>query len=789
MNQAKTPVSTVLSSLLSLALVIALGIVSHSFWVGLLCLVGLSMVVKTGIDAVGRKPGAFSFSIILGASAMIVAYSLSHGSEHWLWKAAWALVALRVAISGAIMTRAHKTLGAFGIIIGLTCALFALLGPQIVASGGALSAATAVPAGHYENMQRFAQFLMIRTGWITIYLLLIICLGLIIHWSCGVLAFIAALAVVWFVGGPSQPAMDTLIRIFSSGPAVLMKEILTASATGLGSPAWGILLSGAGLTLLTLPASIVIARGNSLGGGTAARQGLGSTVGRIFQRQQQEAAPKYALSLLLSTIMSIAVPIALWVALRRISGTAAGTGFLSIPDITVPNGTPLLKLAYFIAPLAICLAGFLFRPRLPNGSLLPFLPTLAVFLIVPVVAALFVPAGVMIFLFSQVLLSGIVRLFAPAPKRSAPPVPEALQEQGAMDEELQRQAIREVLRRHEEQAEAKQQMPPVAPPAPPDQQVRQPPLQSPDALRTILEGTPQPAPRPAPAAPAPGSLPYRHREPIVDLAVTETGTCFFLDAAGRCIGLASTADSVLRLEMKEPLGLASLGRGRLAAIDAAGRITIVDSGQGVGAPVDSIPTSSPLRCFSVNAFGTSVAFAGAGRQVAALFLASKKEQALVEDAGTITALAYSADARHLAIGSATGEVRILDMASRQIVATLQPSPFAPGQVRAISIGPEGRWWVSYESQHIACWSKAGALERSRKLPHSVSAFTADPVSGRVAVGSDRGDLRVLPADLEDVLFASPAPMHAGRVARVVFVENGAALISAGSDGAVHRIAL
>jgi hypothetical protein len=781
MNQAKTPVGTVLSSLLSLALVIALGIVSRSFWVSLLCLVGLGMVVKTGIDAAGRKGGAFSFSLVVGFCAMLAAYSLSHGSAHWLWKAAWVLVAIRAVVSGAVMTRAHKALGAFGIIIGLTCALFALLGPQIAAGGGTTSAVT---AGQGESMQRFGQFLATRTGWIAVYLLLIIGLGLTIHWTCGVLAYVAALAVVWFVGGPSQPAMDALVRIFSSGPAVLMKEILTASANGLGSPAWGILLSGAGLTLLTLPASIAIARGNSLAGGAAAGQGLGSTVGRIFQRRQQEAAPRYALSLLLSTTLSIAVPIALWVALRRVSGTAAGTGFLVIPDITEPGGTPHFKLAYFIPPLAICLAGFLFRPRLPNGSLLPFLPTLAIFLVVPVVAALFVPAGVMIFLFSQVLLSGLVRLFAPAPKRSAAPV-EAPAENADMAELARRQEFLHDMLRQQQEAGAAQ----PTPPAQPDQQVRQPPLQSPDALRTLLERTPQPSPRPAPAAPAPGSFPYRHGEPIVDLAVTKTGRCFFLDAAGRCIGLASTADSVLRLEMKEPLGLASLGQGRLAAIDAAGRITIVDSGQGVGAPVDSIQTSSPLQCFSVNAFGTSVAFAGAGRQVAALFLAGKKEQVLFEDAGATTALAYAADARHLAIGSAAGEVRILDMASRQIVATLQPSPFAPGQVRAISIGPEGRWWVSYESQHIACWSRAGALERSRKLPHAVSALTADPVSGRVAVGSDRGDLRVLPANLEDVLFASPAPMHAGRVARVVFVENGAALISAGSDGAVHRIAL
>ena len=219
-------------------------------------------------------------------------------------------------------------------------------------------------------MQRFAQFLMIRTGWITIYLLLIICLGLIIHWSCGVLAFIAALAVVWFVGGPSQPAMDTLIRIFSSGPAVLMKEILTASATGLGSPAWGILLSGAGLTLLTLPASIVIARGNSLGGGTAARQGLGSTVGRIFQRQRGSGTEVCTLPASLDDHEHRRSDRAVGRTAPG-SGTAAGTGFLAIPDITVPSGTPLFKLAYFIAPLAICLAGFLFRPRLPNGSLLP----------------------------------------------------------------------------------------------------------------------------------------------------------------------------------------------------------------------------------------------------------------------------------------------------------------------------------------------------------------------------------------------------------------------------------
>ena len=129
------------------------------------------------------------------------------------------------------MTRAHKTHLSIGSSLALTPALFALLGVQIVASGGPLSAAGGRAVGHNEkhaalcaipdDQDRLDHDLPSAH---------LIRLGLIIHWSCGVLAFIATLAVVWFVVGRASRPMDNLHPHLLLGPGRLMKANLTASA-------------------------------------------------------------------------------------------------------------------------------------------------------------------------------------------------------------------------------------------------------------------------------------------------------------------------------------------------------------------------------------------------------------------------------------------------------------------------------------------------------------------------------------------------------------------------------
>jgi hypothetical protein len=297
---------------------------------------------------------------------------------------------------------------------------------------------------------------------------------------------------------------------------------------------------------------------------------------------------------------------------------------------------------------------------------------------------------------------------------------------------------------------------------------------------------------PAAAPPTPalaGTLLFTHTQPIVDCALTEAGNLVVLDSDGRVLCMQGhRPEEVTRLDLARPLGLTRLPEAKLAAVDGTGSIAVL-APQAAGAPaLEHQRASTPISSYAVNPFGTMLALAApSAHQVTLFFLASGKEQPIADDLGEISALAYSGDGRYLAAGNHAGEIRILDMARRQCVATLRPQTFEPGSVVAVCPGLEGGWVAAYENHDLACWTNTGGLHSSKKAPSAIACLAADPASGKIAFGNQRGYVRVYSGDLGPAVFAGQT--HPKGVVRLVFGDEGRALVSAAKDGSVRRITL
>src|SRR5207249_355480 len=87
-------------------------------------------------------------------------------------------------------------------------------------------------------------------------------------------------------------------------------------------------------------------------------------------------------------------------------------------------------------------------------------------------------------------------------------------------------------------------------------------------------------------------------------------------------------------------------------------------------------------------------------QVSVFRLPDGKIQELIRDLPGITEMAFSDDARHLAIGSSDGRIRIIDVATHLMAYTLVIGGFAPTPIAQLAAGPEGTWIMAYRNAYL-----------------------------------------------------------------------------------------
>ncbi len=156
--------------LMMIGLVVAIGIVAHSVWVGLMCFVGLVLLFVAWNKGTDFEYGPFFLWTLVGLALVGGATWLSRFAGRWLWVPLWLLVGFLLASAGwYIRKKDEEWVGVLALIVGVLCGLFALAGPLLLYGGPlTLPSLPAVSGWHFSEwwlLPAIAGFLSLLLGW------------------------------------------------------------------------------------------------------------------------------------------------------------------------------------------------------------------------------------------------------------------------------------------------------------------------------------------------------------------------------------------------------------------------------------------------------------------------------------------------------------------------------------------------------------------------------------------------------------------------------------------------
>ncbi len=838
------------------------------YWIwGILAVVGLSSMTFGWKKGSKYKPLGFVLFSTAGILLLGAATWLSHSAGQWWCSLLWFLVAILLGHAAWRVRRVNSKTGKVALSVALICAIFAAASPLIISSAilqptvlessqpraivpevssnpSIWSTGTWYAIGK-EGAKAIGNFFstVLRSFWGVAYLLTIFFLGHIWIRKWGGVMLLGSALICMGLAGVLDPVMfGRLKQLFVSGPATLMQNMLEFSTRHLGSLGWGASIGGMVVSWIVFPAIRDSIQFNRL---KIKKLRVGNNFGKTSLKQRLKAGgnfPPVAFFALLLTNM--AIPIILWAALRRFAGGGGGTSFpiLGIPDLSVAHFKPVWHFSYFVVGYILWMS-ITFRRMVeqryeviikqPHESIL--------YIIVSFLFALFVPAGVLLFLTGQnitvLLATSLVcstaedrrvakKVVTPPPSREPDPVEIA-------------NKLLEILRK---------EIPVKAPPSPPRKEspLKTPPSSSPSfskgtpgtpekadpyipdekllervgavlgsALEEIDRQEESPEPSPAPPIepsvqpaktiqPSPvhtqrlkeqkdaGECLYRHSRPLIDMTVTEQGIIYLLDGSG---GLIRVEGGKVRdggdrgdVSLENPLGFALDSLGRAVVSDRAGQLIFVTFQKSSPPMTSKHVRSTPINCFAMNPFGSIIAlapFGNRGQGVGAYVISSGQEQALIDDLISVSALAFSLDGRYMGIGFADGNVVTFDMVKRNVELRINVGFLANNRVVALSPGPKRRWIAAYENNYIVCFDSSGQIEHKKKNSTAISCLAVARNSGTVAIGSKGGSVHVLSPDLGRTDFHKR--VHMSEVVRVVFPGKEETFISASRDGSVCEV--
>jgi hypothetical protein len=801
---------TIFILLLATGLIVLLGIQAKNVWVGVLALVGLVACLFSLGTARSHQYGGYWIGLVVGLAALTAAVWLSQMAGRFWWTPLFLFISLMFFSNGlSLASEYEQPAGTTSVIVGVLLFLFSVLGPWLLygpISGGKQAAAlptvaptisapiaaptavaqatkapTAAPAPTeapvsppVERGNFFAglwDFLIgsIKSGWGIFYLAVVILLGRIWLGKWGwliapALLLLAAGGLAWIKPGGAEG----LTSFFTTRPLEHVAALLGWSEKQLGSAAWGALIAGGGLVALLLPAYIAMYSANrAMVRAQRVRQVFGTTIAADLLRRSNAYSPYTSLVTLVSVAASVYGFILLWKALTVYAAVSGAPAFplLGIADLSLPRWKPVMQWPYFLNAGIYALVSLILTAIQRRMGLALFSVNWALILVGAAILGFFVPAGTILFLLGQSLALGFTaplsllkktRLAAPTP-RPAPPV-----QADQFLEELRRQIVDQERELGISEEEIGYQPPPSTP--------------VPHEEPPIIIGGKYLDEKPAVA----GDLLLEHPCEIVELIISsQDNRPVFLDVYGDLweITQAGDEEELAGFSMENPLGLASVSGGRLAAVDQSGKIHFSS-----GAP-EEISTAEKVFAFAINSFGTILAYISPDSTcLRGLILAAGKDQMFIDCGERLTDICFSADNRYLGLGTAGSGILIFDMARRQIDQRLKSERHL--HVSHICPGPDGGWLAAYENNEVALWSSEGKLVSEVEDQDRISCLAFDPRSGNAAFGNVQGQVTVLDPDFDILL---QAHLHEEDITSIAFEPGGGCLLTAGVDGAIRKV--
>lgn len=795
MQERTTNLVVVILILVMIAIMVVIGVQGKSAWVSILAAAG-TIIFFIGIGSAGkRRFGGFWICAIIGLAAVGAGIWIGHMAGRVWWAALLFLLSMFFFSHAISMNNTFNLSSSIpSILIGFILFLSSLGGPWWLnnaltktvevtpaptAQVNQAVAATPIPEPGSPPVERgdffpgLWDFLArsLKSGWGILYMAIVILLGRIWLGKWGwliapILLILAAGVLAWIKPGGAEP----LTAFFTTAPLVLIKSALTTSIRQFGSAAWGAVFCGVGLVFLLLPAYIHMYSANrAVVQAQKVRQMLGTTIAANLLRGQY--TPYTSLVSIVTVVASLTGFILIWKALSSVAAASGALGFplLGVPDISLPRWKPIWQWPYFLnagvyALVSLIATGIQRRMGLALVSVNWFLILLGSFLM-----SLFVPAGVITFLTGQSLvlclvapLSLLKKTKLPRPPAPTPP----LIDQERLWVELQRRMAEQAAEREAQEVEMAAEEIAGVPPVPVWQEPQEetPLIELEEEEEEVSEMKAETL--------------VDHGYTIVEMIPDGSGPVLILDDYGdvyRCHGDGDESE-LASFTMDEPIGLAAVSGGRIAAIDRPGKLFFT------GGSPETIDTAFPILGFTVNSFGTILAYISPDSSIVrGLILAAAKDQLFIDCGETLTAIAFSTDNRYLGIGTTSGKILVFDMASRKIAQTL-----ASANLRNVTyLRPTPGGWVgSYDNSRVVAWDNQGNLLQSTGAYKGVTCLAVDPHSGNIAYGNNLGEITILNPQFDDLLVAS---LHNEDIVSATFESTGNSIVTAGIDGAVRRI--
>lgn len=729
-----------------------------STWMWVLLVLGFVFLVWAWVQGYMKTEGKpFIALASIGIGLLALATWLSGSRGGWWWLVAWGLAALMLGHAAHELREYYeKGAAAFGyvlmtlsllvgvvIVLTLTGRLQPIFPAQAVVSPTAIPTVAVTPAPTQpapipapapavrlnfditaagKAIKDFLQAAF-KSVWGIFHLIMLYLLGyswfkkgwpaLLVPATLIVLAGIA--------GGLSSPQADTLIRLISSSPAGWMRDLLLFSVERFGHAGWGILLLGVAVSLALLPAmcQAVVAR-YKLRHLPFVQKLFGTTI--AYEYVKKGANPLLmTVNSLINPIILFGLFIALWVGLRQVAnaGDISLTAW-GIPDLSLPSWKPVWQWPYFAMAGVLALAQIMLIPLKRKFNLLVSGISSEVnvwyILIGTFVVALFVPAGVLLFITAQAISQ---LLLVPLAGREITKLEE--EERKQLEEEKRKQRQREEERKRLEESERRKRI---------EQEQRQ---------REEERRKEEQAQRIQPS--------YRLNTQPVGSVVQSDLTLAVLAAESILLLCRGSDVKKIPLPIPHPIALLSLKDDGLLVVAEKQGLRLDAEGK----VVQMLTFAAPASVFALNPYKTMLAYLSpASSQGRALFLEAGREIELTSGIPLGNALAFSVDGRELAIASASSVVYVLDVASRKKVAELNAPPFSEMNVTLLGAIPDGRWLVVYDKKRLVRLSKEKGLEASIGSRTNILSLSVWVERQRIILGCQNGSLRLLDFDFETV---------------------------------------
>jgi len=741
------------------ALAAGIGLVSGSLVIASTVFAGLVLLLlgarasRTGGSAVGD-------ACLFGGLLALVLCALRTGlAGPWLWIGVAAVACIAFLWASVWSSRRRRVaLGNAYASLGLLllCMTFGLFFGAVMGSLGdrrPFPSAVALPAWELKaGTDAVRSLLGIQSRWVLFYGAILLTSGWV--WTRKrygpILAYALFLSAGGAVGGARPALVPVLVGALSASPSAGVEGFLGHVRTTTGLVAHGIGLLALGTILFLLPAYRLVFGGGQDVPGRGRMLGIDRTP--ASQRRWSASGVASLVAPVLIRVVTTTLVASTWMSLLHLRQVYGPLPHFDLPDLAVPHLRPVWKGAY--VGLAVLWVGakmavwFIQRER---GAPVPWLRHPVLSGLALLALGVIMPAGVILLLFFLSLgwmvacVLDVVQDDAGGRGRSGEPVP----------------APKRIDRG----------------PSPP----------------VVVRAAPSAVRRSVAAPPGEGDLPvsvlFVHGRPLVSVVVLGNGDHVALDQTGTLLVPHGRSSRVVEeCLLGETGALFALEGNRVLATGFSGVVVIGVIRAGALEDRREIDHPKGIRCAALNHFGTSLACAHATDDgLSAIFLEKGNLQELEPCNGRIGALSFVQRSRHLAAGTATGEVHLFDMSRRRWTRTLAPEPSTAGGVDAILPARDGGLIVLHGKRTMVYRGPDGSILHEHSFPNLIASIDHDLGSGWTAFGDQHGSVGALGLGLN--LALGPLPRHDGQVTCVRFIAGGSAFLSAGRDGRVHRIHL